>query len=239
MFDDEVGLRNHDLIGMDQICFETDYPHADSTFPHSEKVERRRSSPRPGWTPTRPEKFLRGNAIRCFKLDERYGIDQADEPTSGERSSSARPSSRSSSRTRATRSPTTAGTSATTSTPAAWSGRGSTPGAAGWRPETREDALRAGTRPDLFGDGDPGTYLAIYFVIAGKHAEHFDWELRQVKSLHANDRMFKARDHIHTLLYNHGWAVGRDADGVPPELALDHPYTSLVVQFVERADGVD
>ena len=24
-------------IGMDQICFETDYPHADSTFPHSKK----------------------------------------------------------------------------------------------------------------------------------------------------------------------------------------------------------
>jgi hypothetical protein len=105
---------------------------------------------------------------------------------------------------------------------------------------TRDDkALRAGTRPDLFGDGDPGTYLALYFVIAGKHAEHFDWGLRQVKWLHANDRMFEARDHIHTLLYNHGWAVGRDADGVPPELALDHPYTSLVVQFVERADGVD
>ena len=51
--------------------------------------------------------------------------------------------------------------------------------------------------------------------------------------------MFDERDHIHTLLYNFGWAVGRDDDGVPPELALDHPYSALVVQFVERADGVD
>ena len=51
--------------------------------------------------------------------------------------------------------------------------------------------------------------------------------------------MFEDRDHIHTLLYNFGWAVGRDDDGVPPELALDHPYAALVVQFVERADGVD
>ena len=34
IFDDEIGLRNRDVIGMDQICFETDYPHADSTFPH-------------------------------------------------------------------------------------------------------------------------------------------------------------------------------------------------------------
>ena len=30
-----------DLIGMDQICFETDYPHADSTFPHSKEIARR------------------------------------------------------------------------------------------------------------------------------------------------------------------------------------------------------
>jgi len=108
-----------------------------------------------------------------------------------------------------------------------------------WVATRDEKALRAGSRPDLFGDESPGTYLAVYFVIAGKHDEHFAWGLDQVKWLHANDRMFEARDHIHTLLYNFGWAVGRDDDGVPPELALDHPYASLVVQFVERADGVD
>ena len=38
IFDDEIGLANRDVIGMDQICFETDYPHADSTFPHSKKA---------------------------------------------------------------------------------------------------------------------------------------------------------------------------------------------------------
>jgi hypothetical protein len=108
-----------------------------------------------------------------------------------------------------------------------------------WVSTRDEKALRAGTRPDLFGDGSPGTYLAVYFVIAGKHQEHFDWGLRQVTWLHANDRMFEHRDHIHTLLYDFGWAVGRDDDGVPPELALDHPYDALVVQVVERADGVD
>jgi hypothetical protein len=108
-----------------------------------------------------------------------------------------------------------------------------------WVATRDEKGLRGGARPDLFGDGSPGTYLAVYFVIAGKHDEHFSWGLDQVKWLHANDRMFEERDHIHTLLYNHGWAVGRDDDGIPPELALDHPYTGLVVQFVERADGVD
>lgn len=105
---------------------------------------------------------------------------------------------------------------------------------------TRDDkALRAGASPELFGPGSPGTYLAVYWVLKGKHDEHFDWGLRQVRWLHENGRMFEHRDHIHTLLYNFGWAVGRDDDGVPPELALDHPYTALVAQFLERADGVD
>jgi hypothetical protein len=98
---------------------------------------------------------------------------------------------------------------------------------------------RHGTRPGLFGDERVGSYLALYWVIKGKHDEHFAWGLDQVRWLHANGRMFDERDHIHTLLYNLAWAVGRDEDGVPPELALDHPYQALVVSIVERADGVD
>ena len=38
IFDDEIGLKNRDVIGMDQICFEVDFPHADSTFPHTLEV---------------------------------------------------------------------------------------------------------------------------------------------------------------------------------------------------------
>lgn len=106
-----------------------------------------------------------------------------------------------------------------------------------WVATRDEKARRSGTRPDLFGDGDPGTYLAIYFVIEGKHDEHFAWGLEQVQWLHANDRMFPERDHVHTLLYDQPWSVGRDDDGVPPELALDHPYAALVVQVVEADDG--
>jgi hypothetical protein len=108
-----------------------------------------------------------------------------------------------------------------------------------WVATRDEKALRRGAKPELFGDGSPGTYLALYWVLEGKHDEHFEWGTRQVHWLHDNDRMFAERDHIHTLLYRLGWTVGRDADGVPPELALDHPYTALSVSFVERADGVD
>jgi predicted TIM-barrel fold metal-dependent hydrolase len=38
VFDDSVGLALRDHIGMGQIMFETDYPHADSTFPESRLV---------------------------------------------------------------------------------------------------------------------------------------------------------------------------------------------------------
>ena len=37
-FDDVHGMKNIDVIGVDNVTFETDYPHSDSTWPHSLKV---------------------------------------------------------------------------------------------------------------------------------------------------------------------------------------------------------
>ncbi len=74
IFDDETGLRNRDVIGMDQICFETDYPHADSTFPHSKKVAADICA-QAGLDETETYKLLRGNAIEAFGL-ARFGITQ-------------------------------------------------------------------------------------------------------------------------------------------------------------------
>jgi predicted TIM-barrel fold metal-dependent hydrolase len=74
VFDDPVGLRNRDAIGIDQICFETDYPHADSTFPHSKKVLTDICA-QAGLDEEEIYKFTRGNAIRAFGM-ERFGIDR-------------------------------------------------------------------------------------------------------------------------------------------------------------------
>jgi predicted TIM-barrel fold metal-dependent hydrolase len=74
IFDDETGLRNRDAVGMEQICFETDYPHADSTFPHSKKVATDICT-QAGLTDEEIYMFLRGNAIKAFGL-ERFGITQ-------------------------------------------------------------------------------------------------------------------------------------------------------------------
>lgn len=35
---DEAGLRNIDLIGADNVMFESDYPHSDSNWPHTRKM---------------------------------------------------------------------------------------------------------------------------------------------------------------------------------------------------------
>jgi hypothetical protein len=99
--------------------------------------------------------------------------------------------------------------------------------------------LRFGDDAEVFGDVRRGSYLAVYWVIDGKHDEHVAWALDQVTWLHANGRMFAERDHVHTLLYRYEWLVDGLDRGVPPELALDHPYQGLVVTMVERAEGVD
>ncbi len=72
IFDDEVGLKNRDIIGMDQIMFETDYPHADSTFPESKEVATRIVE-KAGLNEEETYKLIRGNAIAAYGL-ERFGI---------------------------------------------------------------------------------------------------------------------------------------------------------------------
>jgi predicted TIM-barrel fold metal-dependent hydrolase len=72
IFDDEVGLRNRDLVGMKQITFETDYPHPDSTFPHTQKIFEEMCT-KAGLSEDETYGLARGNAIRGFGLS-RYGI---------------------------------------------------------------------------------------------------------------------------------------------------------------------
>jgi hypothetical protein len=98
--------------------------------------------------------------------------------------------------------------------------------------------LRFGTEPDLFGGIDLGSYVAIYWILDEHHDDHVDWALRQVQWLHANGRMFAERDHIHTLLYRHAFTARTDADGVPAELALDHPFGGVTATLVRPAPGV-
>ncbi len=65
---DRVGLSNLDTVGVDNICFETDYPHTDTTWPNSkEYVEKMIADS--GIDDETAYKVLRGNAIRMLELD--------------------------------------------------------------------------------------------------------------------------------------------------------------------------
>ena len=72
IFDDLHGLRSRDIIGIDQIMFETDYPHSDSTFPHSREVAQKIVDAA-GLNEHETYQFIRGTAIDCFGL-QRVGI---------------------------------------------------------------------------------------------------------------------------------------------------------------------
>ena len=67
-FDDNHGLTADSLekIGVDRICFETDYPHSDSTWPHSKEVAMKQMGHLPADV---VRKLVRGNAIEMLKLD--------------------------------------------------------------------------------------------------------------------------------------------------------------------------
>jgi hypothetical protein len=86
-------------------------------------------------------------------------------------------------------------------------------------------------------DPSAGSYLALYWVLAGKFGDWIQWGTNQVNWLHANDRMFPHRDHIHTLMYKFSSETHATDDGVPTELALDHRYPGLVLVIGELAEG--
>jgi hypothetical protein len=82
-----------------------------------------------------------------------------------------------------------------------------------------------------------GSCLAIYWILEGCYDEWNRWAVDQVNWLHANGRMFTARDHVHTLMYELVDEQHAQEDGVPAELALDHHFGALVTIIGEVADG--
>ncbi|MCU1426835.1 MAG: putative TIM-barrel fold metal-dependent hydrolase [Actinomycetia bacterium] len=65
-FDDPHGLKSLDAVGVDNVTFETDYPHSDSTWPHTKKVAEEIMR---DLTQEEVDKICRTNAIRMLRLD--------------------------------------------------------------------------------------------------------------------------------------------------------------------------
>src|SRR6185369_5961180 len=65
-FRDQHGLESLARVGVDNITFETDYPHTDSTWPDTKKVAAELMD---GLPEDAVYKIMRGNAIRMLSLD--------------------------------------------------------------------------------------------------------------------------------------------------------------------------
>jgi predicted TIM-barrel fold metal-dependent hydrolase len=63
---DHVGMANLDLVGPDNICFETDYPHTDTSWPNTKEYVEKMLA---GFDDETAYKVLRGNAIKMLDLD--------------------------------------------------------------------------------------------------------------------------------------------------------------------------
>jgi len=64
--DDQHGLNSLGELGTDNICFEVDYPHSDTTWPDSKQYVEKMVSE---LEPETAYKILRGNAINMLSLD--------------------------------------------------------------------------------------------------------------------------------------------------------------------------
>ena len=65
-FDDPHSLRCIEEIGVDNVTYESDYPHSDSTWPHTAKLAAEQTADLPDDI---VYKVLRGNAIRMLHID--------------------------------------------------------------------------------------------------------------------------------------------------------------------------
>ncbi len=66
-FDDPHGVRSLEEIGVDNVMYETDYPHADSTWPDCAETAERLTK---GLDDAVIEKVVRTNALRMLGLDD-------------------------------------------------------------------------------------------------------------------------------------------------------------------------
>ena len=65
-FRDKHGIDSLDVIGVDNVTFETDYPHSDSTWPDTKEIAEAMFE---GLDEETVTKIVRGNAIRMLGLD--------------------------------------------------------------------------------------------------------------------------------------------------------------------------
>ncbi len=106
-----------------------------------------------------------------------------------------------------------------------------------WIATRREKTLRYPEANPICDPVTRGSFLAAIWIQKGRYVDQQLWVADQLKVLAANDRNFDQRDVITTAAYDHLGGAQRDADGVPPELALHRAYPGVVLIWTERRPG--
>src|SRR5262245_59829062 len=103
-----------------------------------------------------------------------------------------------------------------------------------WIATRREKALRYPAHNPICEPVSRGSFLAAIWLQNGRYEDQQRWVAEQLAILAKNDRNFDQRDVITTAAYDYLGGALRDADGVPPELALDRRYRGAVLVWTER-----
>ena len=106
-----------------------------------------------------------------------------------------------------------------------------------WLATRREKALRYPQQNPICQPAERGTFLAALWIQRGRYEDQQAWVAEQMRTLAAQGRNFDQRDVLSTAGYDYLGGVRRDADGVPPELALDRRYPGVVLVWSERRPG--
>ncbi|MAT95463.1 MAG: hypothetical protein CME59_23085 [Halioglobus sp.] len=93
--------------------------------------------------------------------------------------------------------------------------------------------LRFPQHTPITADIGEGSFLASYWIVDGRYEEALQWSIAQVHQLHAQRRMDPPRDNISSGFYRFEFGAFRDKDGVPAELALEHPFSGLGLSFID------
>jgi predicted TIM-barrel fold metal-dependent hydrolase len=78
-FEDDFGLMVRDVIGVDIITFESDYPHQDSTWPNTKAYAEKVMA---DLTPDEVDRIVRRNAMTLFELPAELPMHQSQQGAS-------------------------------------------------------------------------------------------------------------------------------------------------------------
>ena len=99
-------------------------------------------------------------------------------------------------------------------------------------------AMRFPTHSAITEDISKGSFLTMYWMLDGQYDQTLEWSIKQVNQLHNQKRMGPAKLNVSSGFYHYEWGRFRDDDGVPAELALEHPFKGVSISYLDSREGI-